>query len=178
MNRSRNKKPFNVKLFLATLALVLAMLVPLTLKVLDVRPDYTVTKRKITRADLEEFKKNVSAMVSDYTVRYEGEIPIVHPPGDSDIYLLAKNYDWGNYILELERGKPYRLHLATLDMRHAIVIYEFKMMNRIKVGEFKTITFRPERVGRFKIICGDYCGPRHYNMVGTIIVTDSSDSGS
>jgi cytochrome c oxidase subunit 2 len=178
MNRSQKKKPFNVRLFLATIALVLALLVPLAIKVIELRPDYTVTKQKITRADLEDFKKKVNKMVSDYTVRYEGKIPIVHPPGGSDIYLLAKNYDWGNYILELERGKPYRLHLATLDMRHAIVIYEFKMMNRIKVGEFKTITFTPERAGRFKIICGDYCGPKHYDMVGTIMVADSPDHGS
>ncbi len=176
MNPPKNKKPFNVKAFLLSLALVLAFIVTLSIKVIDVRPDYTVTKQKITRADLDGFKEKVDRMVSDYTVRYENELAIVHPPADSDIYLLSRNYDWGKYILELEQGKPYRLHLATLDMRHAIIIFELKMMNRIKIGEFKTISFTPDKAGRFKILCGEYCGPKHYAMVGAIIVTGDTES--
>lgn len=170
MTRKRQKKGFNTRLFVVSLVVVAAVIGPFTMKVRESRPDYTVTKQKITRADLEVFKQKVKRMVADYTVRHEGETPIVHPPPDSDIYLLARNYDWGNYILELEEGRPYRLHLASLDMRHALVINELRMMNRIKVGEFKTIFFTPHRAGRFKIICGDYCGPKHYDMVGTLIV--------
>ncbi|MFQ5582346.1 MAG: hypothetical protein ACE5F3_06975 [Mariprofundaceae bacterium] len=170
----QEKKRFNTRFFLLSMVVVLAVIGPFTMKARDSQPDYTVTKEKITRADLEAFKGKVNRMVENYTVRHEDGTPIVHPPADSDIYLLARNYDWGKYILELEQGKPYRLHLASLDMRHAIVIFEFKMMNRIKVGEFKTISFTPAKVGRFEIICGDYCGPKHYNMVGTLIVTEAS----
>jgi len=45
-------------------------------------------------------------------------------------------------------------------------------MNRIKPGEIKTIVFAPKRAGRFKLICGEFCGPGHAGMVGTVIVVE------
>ncbi len=168
------KKRVNVGLFLLVAAVATLVVGSFALKVITSRPNIKVTTREITRAERAGFKKKVDQMVARYTVRMEGGMPIVHPPGGSDIYLLARNYDWGKYILELEKGKPYRLHLASLDMRHAIVVHELKLMNRIKPDEFKVIEFTPEKVGRFKLICGEWCGPGHASMVGTIIVVGSA----
>ncbi len=145
-------------------------------KAVDTRPDYTVTKNKITRAQLDEFLGKIKHMVSTYTVRHEGDMAVVHPPADSDIYLLGRNYTWGKYILELEQGQPYRLHLASLDMPHALIVHELRLMNKIKLGQFTTVSFSPHKAGRFKMYCGDFCGTGHYGMVGTMIVT-ASDAG-
>ncbi len=55
-------------------------------------------------------------MVDKYTVRTETDqkIPVVHPPAGSDVYLIARLWDWWP-MLELEKGKTYRLHLTSMD---------------------------------------------------------------
>jgi len=169
------KKRVNVGLFLLVAVLTTAVVGSFTLKTISSRPDYTVAKQKITRAQLKAFKEKVRRMVSEYTVRYEGKFAIVHPPVDSDIYLLGRNYTWGNYILELEQNQPYRLHLTSQDMPHALVVQELKLMNRIRLGQFTTVSFSPHKAGRFKVNCGDFCGIGHYGMVGAMIVV-ASDS--
>jgi heme/copper-type cytochrome/quinol oxidase subunit 2 len=173
MKEKHNKKGFNFVAFSLSLLVVASIIGLFAWKAIDTRPDYTVSKKKITRAQLNEFKEKVARMVSNYTVRYEGELPVVHPPANSDIYLLARNYTWGKYILELEQGKPYRLHLASLDMPHALIVHELRLMNRIRVGQFTTVSFSPAKAGRFKMYCGDFCGIGHYGMVGEMIVTTS-----
>ncbi len=165
------KKRFNAGLFFLTLALTALVVGSFTMKTIDSRPDYTVTKRKITRTELDEFKAKLRRMVSEYTVRHEGKLAVVHPPPGSDIYLLGRNYTWGNYILELEQNRPYHLHLTSQDMPHALVVQELKLMNRIRLGQITTVSFSPHRAGRFKVYCGDFCGVGHYGMVGVMIVT-------
>ncbi|OIO67542.1 MAG: hypothetical protein AUJ57_11215 [Zetaproteobacteria bacterium CG1_02_53_45] len=172
MNGQTEKKGLNYKLLAITLILAAGIVIPLISYVKSHSPDFKVSKEKITKADLIGYKEKVDAMVADYTVRQQDGLPIVHPPVGSDIYLLAKNYDWGKYTLELEKGAMYRLHLATLDMKHAIVVRELKLMNRIKVGEFKIIEFIPGVSGEFYMLCGEFCGQGHASMVGKIIVVD------
>jgi len=169
------KKKVNIGLFLLTAVLTTLVVGSFAMQTISNRPDYTVAKKKITRAQLEEFKGKVKRMVSKYTVRHEGKLAIVHPPADSDIYLLGRNYTWGKYILELEQNQSYRLHLTSQDMPHALVVNELKLMNRIRLGQVTTVSFSPHKVGRFNMHCGDFCGIGHYDMVGAIIVT-ASDS--
>jgi len=173
MNPAPEKKKVNIGLFLLMATLATLLIGSFAMKTISSRPDYTVAKKKITRAQLEEFKGEVKRMVSKYTVRHEGKLAIVHPPADSDIYLLGRNYTWGKYILELEQNQPYRLHLASQDMPHALIVQELRLMNRIRLGQFTTVSFSPHRAGRFKMQCGDFCGIGHYGMVGAIIVTAS-----
>jgi len=176
INPVPEKKRANIGLFLLIAAMTTIVVGSFAMKTISNRPDYTVVKKKITRAQLEEFKGKVKRMVSEYTVRHEGKFAIVHPPADSDIYLLGRNYTWGDYILELEQDQPYRLHLASQDMPHALVVQELKLMNRIRLGQFTTVSFSPHKAGRFKMNCGDFCGTGHYGMVGSIIVTASDSS--
>lgn len=119
----------------------------------------------------------VDEMVGTYTVRHEDGVPVVHPPAGSDIYILARNYDWGRFILELERGASYRLHLATADVAHAIIVKELKLKNSVEKGLLKTVEFKPDRAGRFPIVCGEFCGTNHGSMTGLLIVTEAVPDG-
>jgi len=80
---------------------------------------------------------------------------------------------WGKYILELEQGKPYRLKLASLDMKHTLAIRGLHLFNGIALGELATIKFSPEKSGRFTLQCGYFCGPWHDGMIGAVIVVPS-----
>jgi cytochrome c oxidase subunit 2 len=151
------------------LALGLLLLVPYTLKLLEMRPDYQVDTYRVGK---DEFDRKVNDMINRYTVRRQGDMPIVHPPPDSDVYIPARLYDWGDFIVEIEVGRPYRLHFASMAMKHAVIIRELGIMKRIKPGKARMISITPKVAGTFEMICGDYCGPGHGAMVGRLIVTD------
>jgi len=176
MEEKPEKRELNFVAIFIALLLAAAAISAMVWESIDSSPDYMVTRKKISPADLVDFKKQVEQMVLSHTVRHEGGLPIVHPPAGSDIFLLARHHDWGKYILELEQGKPYRLRLTSLDVRHSLLVHELNLMNRIVFGELITVEFAPAKAGRFKIKCGDYCGPQHHNMIGTIIVNPSHAS--
>jgi len=139
-------------------------------KYVNADPGYTITKKKIAPAELADFKKKVEQMVLSYTVRHEGDIPIVHPPAGSDIYMVVSTDGWGKYILELEQGKPYRLNLTSLDIKHTLAIRGLHLFNAVALGELAIIKFSPAKTGRFTLQCGYYCGPWHDGMNGSILV--------
>jgi len=176
MEAQSEKRELNFVAIFIALLLAGAAIGAMVWESIDSSPDYTVTKKEISPAELVAFRKNIEQMVLDHTVRHEGKVPIVHPPAGSDVYLLARHHDWGEYILELEQGKPYRLHLTSLDVRHALLVHELNLMNRIAVGELVIVEFSPVRAGRFELKCGDYCGPRHQEMLGAIVVLASHAS--
>ena len=173
MSDSRKKEGVNYPLLITTILIVGIMTGIATMKVLDSRIERKIEKVKITKEQLSEFIKQVDKMVAEHTVRVdENGIPVVHPPVGSDVYILAKNYDFGKFTLELEKGKTYQLKLAAKEMKHAIVVHELKLQNRIKLGEIKTIEFIPIQAGTFRMVCGEWCGVGHASMVGKIIVTE------
>ena len=162
---------FNWTLFAITLLVGMSLAVPVYLYMQGIEPDYVVTTYEV---DNEAFMEKVEAMVARYTVRHDGDKPVVHMPPNSDVYIPARLYDWGKFIPELEQGANYRLHFATMAMKHAVIIREMKIMKRIKEGKAKMIEVTPTLVGEYDVICGEFCGIGHASMVGKMIVVPSA----
>jgi cytochrome c oxidase subunit 2 len=171
MSVQKPDNSFNWKLFALTLLVGLSLAVPVYFYMQDVEPDYVVTTYDV---DNDAFMEKVEAMVARYTVRHDGDKPVVHLPPDSDVYIPARLYDWGNFIPELEQGANYRLHFATMAMKHAVVIRELKIMKRIKMGKARMIEVTPTQAGDYDVICGEFCGIGHAGMVGKMIVVPSA----
>ena len=59
------------------------------------------------------------AMVDQHTVRTGTpmQLPVVRPPPGSDVYLVARLWQWWP-LLELEKGQTYRLHISSTDWQH------------------------------------------------------------
>ncbi len=123
------------------------------------------------RTTPEAFGKKVEAMVAQHTVRKETarEYPVVAPPAGSDVYLLARLWEWYP-ILELEKGKTYRLHVSSMDWQHGFSVQPENINFQVVPGYETVITVTPDKAGEFSIVCNEYCGIGHHNMVGKIYV--------
>lgn len=123
------------------------------------------------RTTAEQYSKKVEAMVSQYTVRKVGarELPVVHPPAGTDIYLLARLWEWYP-AFELEVGKSYRLHVSSLDWQHGFSLQPVNINFQVVPGYETVVTVTPDKVGEYTIVCNEYCGINHHNMVGKIYV--------
>ncbi|NOZ11863.1 MAG: cytochrome C oxidase subunit II [Gammaproteobacteria bacterium] len=121
----------------------------------------------------EAYQKKVQAMVDQYTVRTDGarDFPVVRPPAGSDIYMLARLWDWWP-VLELENGKSYRLHLSSLDWQHGFSLQPANINLQVLPGYEMVVTITPNKAGEYSVVCNEYCGIGHHRMVGRIYVTE------
>ncbi len=125
------------------------------------------------KIDPEVYAERTEAMATKYTVREEGKtgIPVVHPPPGSEVYLLGRLWEWWP-ILELEKGKSYRLHLSSLDWQHGFSLQPTNINLQVHPGYEMVLTITPSESGEFGVVCNEYCGIGHHQMVGKIYVVD------
>jgi len=125
------------------------------------------------RIDPEKYSERTEAMVAKYKVREEGRtgIPVVHPPPGGDVYLLARLWEWYP-ILELEKGKRYRLHLSSLDWQHGFSLQPTNINIQVHPGYEMVITLTPSESGSFGVVCNEFCGIGHHTMVGKLYDVD------
>jgi cytochrome c oxidase subunit 2 len=81
----------------------------------------------------ERFAERTQAMIDQYTVREENGFPVVKPPPGSDVYLLARLWQWSP-ILELEKDQSYRFHLASVDWQHGFSLHQYAGTSGLRDG--------------------------------------------
>ena len=123
------------------------------------------------RISAEQYLKKAQAMVDRHTVRTETDqnIPVVAPPAGSDVYLVARLWQWWP-LLELEHGKSYRLHLSALDYQHGFSLQPENINLQVVPGYEMVITVTPNKSGTFALVCNEYCGIGHHQMVSRLYV--------
>jgi cytochrome c oxidase subunit II len=124
------------------------------------------------RTTPDQFMAKTQAMVDKYTVRIEtdeNKTPVVAPPAGSDVYLIARL--WSFYpVLELEKGKTYKLHLTSMDYNHGFSLQPANINIQIVPGFEHVVTVTPNQSGTYSVVCNEYCGIGHHTMVGRIYV--------
>lgn len=119
-----------------------------------------------------QFQGKVDAMVEQYKVREESGFPVVKPPAGSDIYMLGRLWQWYP-ILELEKDQSYRLHLSSLDWQHGFSLQPVNINLQILPGYEMVLTVQPDQAGEYSVVCNEYCGIGHHQMLGKIYVTEN-----
>ena len=123
------------------------------------------------RTTPEMYTKKVQAMVDQYTIRKETarDMPVVAPPAGADIYMLGRLWEWYP-ALELEKGQSYRLHLSSVDWQHGFSLQPENINLQVIPGYEMVIKITPNKSGEYSVICNEYCGIGHHQMIGKIYV--------
>jgi cytochrome c oxidase subunit 2 len=124
------------------------------------------------RTSPEVYLTKATAMVEKYTVRQEAGFPVVHPPPGSDVYLVARIWNWWP-VFELEKNQSYRLHLSSMDYQHGFSLQPVNINIQVHPGYEHVLTITPNQAGQYGIVCNEYCGLGHHTMIGRIYVIDS-----
>ncbi|MBK7050410.1 MAG: cytochrome C oxidase subunit II [Rhodoferax sp.] len=119
----------------------------------------------------ELFMTKAQAVVDKYTVRTEtdAKIPVVAPPAGSDVYMMARLWNFWP-IIELEKGKTYRLHLTSQDYNHGFSLQPANINIQIVPGYEHVVNVTPNQSGTYSVVCNEYCGINHHTMVSRIYV--------
>ena len=123
------------------------------------------------RTTPQEFKGLADEFVDKYQVGTESGLPVVRPPAGSDVFLVASKRQWSP-ILELKAGNTYRIHASSVDLQHGLSLQPENLNFQVLPGYDYVITLTPDAAGVYQIVCNEYCGIGHHQMLGKIIVTE------
>ena len=112
----------------------------------------------------EQYGEKVEAFAEQYKVREEADIPVVKPPAGGDAYLLARLWEWWP-ILELEKGKTYRLHMSSMDWQHGFSLQPANINIQVHPNYEMVLTITPDKAGEYGIVCHKLCGVGHHPML-------------
>jgi cytochrome c oxidase subunit 2 len=123
------------------------------------------------RTDPGVFSEKAMAMAEQYKVREEAGMPVVHPPPGSDVYLIARLWQWWP-IYEFEKDQSYRVHMMSMDWQHGFSLQPVNINLQIHPGYDMVVTMTPDTAGEFSIVCNEYCGIGHHTMIGKLYVAE------
>lgn len=120
----------------------------------------------------DKYQKTVASFVEQYKTDEEiNGIPVVAPPAGSDIYILARQWQWYP-ILQLEKGEEYRLHLSSLDVQHGFSLQPTNLNLQVLPGYDYVAIITPTKSGEYSLVCNEYCMFGHHFMLGKLFVTE------
>jgi cytochrome c oxidase subunit 2 len=87
-----------------------------------------------------------------------------HPEGNSEIN-----------DLHVPLNRPIKLQMISEDVIHSLFLPAFRVKQDVLPGRYTTLWFQPTKVGQYHLFCAEYCGAKHSEMRGRVIVMEPSD---
>lgn len=123
----------------------------------------------------QEFLELYNAFVEKCKIGEKNGIPVVKPPPESDVFLLARMWQW-RPILILEKGKWYTFHISSIDLQHGFSLQPVNMNFQVVPNYDYVLRFKPTKKGEHSIICNEFCGIGHHLMIGKIVVLGEGET--
>lgn len=87
------------------------------------------------------------------------------PAGQDDILIMSNE-------VRLPIGRPVKVLLRSKDVIHNFYIPQIRANMDMVPGMVSYFWFTPTRLGKFEVLCIEYCGLGHYNMRGHLVVEE------
>jgi cytochrome c oxidase subunit 2 len=98
----------------------------------------------------------------------EGRVDTL-PDGSRRIFYVARMWRFEPEIVEVPAGKPTEIFLSTADVTHGLYV-SWSNTNLMAIpGAVNAYTLRIDKPGLYPVICHEYCGSAHQNMVAYIV---------
>ncbi|HEX4797593.1 MAG TPA: cytochrome c oxidase subunit II [Humisphaera sp.] len=110
------------------------------------------------------------------------------PPADTmQIFVVGKRWMWQIQhpegrkeinTLHVPVGRPVKLTLISQDVIHDFGLPAFRIKKDVLPGAYTTEWFTATKVGEYHLFCDQFCGAKHAEMVGTVVVCDPAQYAS
>lgn len=102
------------------------------------------------------------------------------PPKDAmEIFVIGKQWMWHiqhpngvreNNELHVPVGVNVKLTMISQDVIHAFYVPEFRTQYMVMPDKYTQLWFNATKEGEYRILCNQYCGTQHSEMVGKVFV--------
>ncbi len=105
------------------------------------------------------------------------------PPNCYDLRVSARQWAWqfiypNGHIdenLHVPVGEPIRLTMTSEDVIHGLWIPAMRVKMDLVPGRYTSTWFRADKVGTYNLLCTEYCGDEHADMLATVEVHSRED---
>ncbi|MES2614277.1 MAG: cytochrome c oxidase subunit II [Bdellovibrionota bacterium] len=113
-----------------------------------------------------------------------GWVSISVPPQDAMVvHVTARKWDWlftdvktgaetSNLIVPV--NKSVKLIMSSVDVTHGFYVPDFRVNRDVLPSQYTVVWFKAEKEGTFPILCTQYCGTKHSQMVRYVQVMNES----
>jgi cytochrome c oxidase subunit 2 len=103
------------------------------------------------------------------------------PPGSMEVFVVGKRWMWKTQHMTGQReinqlhvptGLPVKLTMTSEDVIHSFFIPAFRVKQDAVPGRYTTAWFEATHSGTYHLFCAEYCGTKHSQMIGSIVVME------
>lgn len=112
---------------------------------------------------------------------WTGYKPMLTAPSDAmEIEAVGQMWKWTfNYpngkssdTLVIPLDKPIKLNLVSKDVLHSLYIPAYRIKQDVVPGKDLSMWFIGQKLGRYDILCAEYCGQLHSYMLSSVTVVE------
>lgn len=106
------------------------------------------------------------------------------PENAMDIFVVGKQWMWkiqhGEGPREMNElhvpvNQPIKLTITSEDVIHSFYMPAFRIKSDAVPGKYTFAWFQAVKTGRFHLFCAEFCGTKHSQMIGSIVVMEEAD---
>jgi cytochrome c oxidase subunit 2 len=103
------------------------------------------------------------------------------PAGAMEVYVVGKRWMWKAQHMTGQReinelhvpvGTSVKVLLTSEDVIHSFYIPAFRVKKDALPGRYSTLWFEATEPGTYRLYCAEYCGTKHSEMKGQIVVME------
>lgn len=105
------------------------------------------------------------------------------PAGALEVGVKARMWSWvfeypngkRSSILQVPVNTPVKLNMTSVDVIHSLYVPAFRIKMDTLPGMSTYAWFRADKTGEYDLLCAEYCGLKHANMLSVVKVVDGPD---
>jgi cytochrome c oxidase subunit II len=86
------------------------------------------------------------------------------------VAIAAKRFEFQPAEIRLKAGEPATLAVTSQDVTHGFFSRQLGFDEDLSPGKTVDVHIKPEKPGRYTVICDHYCGSGHGGMKLTVVV--------
>ena len=87
------------------------------------------------------------------------------------VKVSARRFQFTPSNITLKKGEPVVFELTSEDVFMGMNVPDFGVRSDIVPGKTMHMAFTPDKAGTFTFVCDVFCGDKHEEMSGTLVVT-------
>lgn len=121
----------------------------------------------------------VAIVIVIFVVGFRAYLKLSVPPADAyEVLVTGQKWNWqftypNGYRdpqLHVPVDKPIRLVMTSQDVIHSFYVPDFRVKQDVVPGRYSKVWFDPELPGEHYILCAEFCGTGHSDMVSKVVV--------
>ena len=95
-----------------------------------------------------------------------------HADGEQTIKIVARRFSYTPNEITLKKGQPAVLEFTSIDFVHGFSIPDLNIRADLPPGKVTLVRIKPDKAGAYDFLCDNFCGAKHEEMSGRIVVKD------